>query len=187
MLIATPLQQADKQRLPYQVLLAGLGALLLFLTSQISIPLEPVPVTLQTLSVMLIGLTFDRKAALNAVGLYLLLGAIGLPVFSEFSGGFLHLIGPKGGYLLGFAFAVVAMGAFRTVFKRDTLLNNLVNCLLGTSLIFMFGISWLSRFIGFEMAIKGGLLPFVIPGLVKAGLLCVALGYFKTGHLFRKK
>ncbi len=182
MLMTAQFSQVQNQSLSRQASIALWGAFLLFLCTQISIPLQPVAITLQTFAVMLIGLTFERKAALNAVIVYLTVGALGLPVFSNFSGGFHHFIGPTGGYLFGFAVAVMLMGAFRTFFSRDNFALNVVNCLLGTTVIYIFGISWLTRFIGFDMAVKGGLYPFVIPGVIKAVLLCLALRYLKTGR-----
>ncbi|MGL4859067.1 MAG: biotin transporter BioY, partial [Enterobacteriaceae bacterium] len=85
------------------------GVLLLFVMSQISIPLQPVPVTLQTVAVMLIGLTWQRAAAIKTVSVYLLLGAMGMPLFADFSAGYGVFMGPTGGYLAGFLLAVWVM------------------------------------------------------------------------------
>lgn len=157
------------------------GVFLLFLTTQIIIPLEPVPITLQTVGVLLIGLTFTRKIALQSVALYLALGLAGVPVFTHFSGGFYKLIGPTGGYLIGFFMAVICMTTLRQYLYNKNGFYIALNCLFGTLIIFCFGIGWLTHLIGFEAAIKGGLMPFIIPGCIKIALLAVAVRYLKLG------
>lgn len=159
------------------------GVFLLFLTTQIIIPLEPVPITLQTVGVMLIGLTFTRKMAIQSVMLYLALGLVGVPVFTHFSGGFYKLIGPTGGYLVGFLLAVVCMTSLRKYLDNNNGFYIALNCLLGTLVIFCCGIGWLSYLIGFTAAIKGGLMPFILPGCVKIAALAVVVRYLKWGRV----
>lgn len=157
------------------------GTFLLFLTSQISIPLEPVPITLQTFGVMLIGLTFPRKTAIHSILTYLALGAVGVPVFANFSGGFHCLIGPTAGYLFGFIAAVVCMTSLRPYLNSDNLFHIAFNCLIGTLVILVFGITWLSTTLGIKQAIQFGLMPFIFPGIIKAILLALAVRYLKSG------
>lgn len=149
----------------------ALGLSLLILTAQVSIPLQPVPITLGSVGVLLIALVFEKKQAMAMISSYLLLGAMGLPVFANFSSGILPFFGATGGYLLGFWFAVLAVATLREHLHRETLLGIFALCLVGTVIIFAFGIAWLSYLFSFEKAITVGLLPFIIPGLVKAGLL----------------
>jgi biotin transport system substrate-specific component len=155
--------------------------LLLFLTTQISIPLQPAPITLQSLGVMLIGLKFNRKTAFYSVLTYLSLGAVGLPVFANFSGGYHILFGPTGGYLFGFLAAVMVMGEVNKLLdsKCESLIHNSLSCLAGTAMIFICGVSWLAIFVGLKQAIMVGVLPFILPGLVKIFLLVAALQYLK--------
>lgn len=159
------------------------GVFLLFLTTQIIIPLEPVPVTLQTVGVMLIGLIFTRKTAVQSVMLYLALGTVGVPVFTHFSGGFYKLIGPTGGYLVGFLMAVLCMTTLRKYWGNNNVFYSALNCLAGTLVIFCCGIGWLSYLIGFKAAIQGGLVPFIIPGCVKIAMLSLAVHYLKWGRV----
>jgi len=159
------------------------GVFLLFLTTQIIIPLEPVPITLQTVGVMLIGLTFTRKVAIQSVMLYLALGLAGVPVFTHFSGGFYKLMGPTGGYLVGFLMTVVCMTTLRKYWNNSNGFYIALNCLVGTLVIFCCGIGWLSYLIGFEAAIKGGLIPFIIPGCIKIAVLALAVRYLKWGSV----
>ncbi|WP_349967203.1 biotin transporter BioY [Wolbachia endosymbiont of Armadillidium arcangelii] len=155
--------------------------LLLFLTAQISIPLQPVPITLQTLGVMLIGLKFNRRTAFYSVLTYMLLGAAGLPVLASFSGGYHIFLGPIGGYLIGFLAAVMVMSRVNELLnsKCESLVRNSLSCLAGTVVIFVCGVSWLAIYVGLEQAIMVGVLPFILPGLVKIFLLVAALQYLK--------
>ncbi len=145
---------------------------LLFLMAQISIPLQPVPVTLQTLGIMIIGLKFGRKTAFSSVLAYLVFGVFGFPVFANFSGGYPIIIGKTGGYLIGFLPAVVVMGYVNQLLQlKSSVIRDFLSCLAGTTTVFVFGIVWLAVYLDVKQAIIAGLLPFIIPGLVKIFLL----------------
>jgi len=149
----------------------ALGVMLLFACSQIQIPLKPVPITLQTLAVMLIGLTYRPRQAFEAVFVYLLLGAIGTPVFSNFSGGYANLVGPTGGYFLGFFVAAPLTAWIFSKFEQKSWGSILASCAMGQAMIYVLGVTWLAKFVGFESALKTGVLPFILPGLVKTFIL----------------
>lgn len=151
------------------------GVFLLFAASQIEIPLNPVPITLQTVAVMLIGLTYSPRRAVEAIVLWLGLCAAGVPVLAGFSGGFVKLIGPTGGYLAAFIVAAYVMALLKQKFSLNSWRSDAVLTLLGTLIVYTGGVAWLSYLIGFENAFYHGLLPFILPGLVKAALLCTAL------------
>lgn len=151
------------------------GALLLFAASQIEIPLYPVPITLQTVAVMLIGLTYSPRRALEAHLLWLAAVAVGLPVLSEFRGGLHCLVSPTAGYLVGFVLAAYCMASLKKRFSLDSWKADAGLTALGTCLVFASGVLWLSYLIGAEKAFLYGVLPFIFPGVVKAGLLCTAL------------
>lgn len=161
------------------LLLVTLGTLLLFAGAQIQIPFYPVPVTLQSFSVLLIALVFDRKAALGSIGTYLGLGALGLPVFAGFKNAV--LIGPTAGYLVGF---VLAIGAVTTLRGRCGEARSWFGLfgysLLGSALIFAPGVLWLAGSLGFQQAITFGLWPFVIPGFLKASILAAAIRFLRS-------
>ena len=159
------------------------GVFLLFLTSQITIPLEPVPITLQTYGVMLVALTFPRATAINSHIVYLVVGGMGVPVFAGFTGGLQKLVGPSGGYLFGFLAAVAVMGIIREHLKRENFLHIALNCFIGTLIIFAFGIGWLATTMGIQKAIQFGFIPFIIPGIIKIALLAVTLRYLKFGRV----
>ncbi len=151
------------------------GVFLLFAASQIEIPLEPVPITLQTVAVMLIGLTYSPRRAVEAILLWVGLCAAGVPVLAGFSGGLAKLIGPTGGYIAGFLVAAFVMAALKQKLSLNSWRSDAVLTLLGTLIIYTSGVLWLSHLIGVENAFYHGVVPFILPGLVKAGLLCTAL------------
>ena len=158
------------------------GAMLLFAMSQISIPLNPVPINLGSLAVMIIGLVYDRRSAVYAVMSFLALGAAGVPVFANFSGGFWKLCGPTGGYLAGYLIAVLAMTSVREYFKAEKIWQLSLISILGSALLYTCGIIWLSRFVGVENSIALGLTPFILPGIIKIFLLAIAISYLKKAN-----
>lgn len=160
------------------------GITLLFAASQIEIPLKPVPITLQTVAVMLIGLTYTPRHALQSILIWLGLVAAGFPLLSGFSGGIACLVGPTAGYLAGFVVSASLMAILKQKFFLNSWISDVLLCLMGTAILFSLGIAWLSHLVGFENAILHGVLPFILPGIVKAGLLCTALQiirYYKRG------
>jgi biotin transport system substrate-specific component len=161
------------------------GFVLLFLTSQISIPLNPIPITLQTVGVMLIGFTFNRSEAITAVSTYLIFGTLGMPIFADFSGGIAKLMGPTSGYLIGFLASVAIMTTIREYFPEDNLFIHFLNGLIGTSVTFIFGIFWLTRFVGIDQAIQLGFMPFIFTGILKILLTAFSVRYIKFGKIIK--
>lgn len=162
-----------------QLFLTLVGATLLFLCGQVSIPLQPVPITLQTVAVLVIGLTFAKADALRSIASYLALGALGAPVFSNFSGGFAKLIGPTGGYYLGFLVAIWIMCELRERIEHHGVKEMVLIALAGNAIIYLFGLPWLSVYVGWDFAVAAGFMPFIIPGLVKSVLIAAAVRYIK--------
>jgi biotin transport system substrate-specific component len=157
------------------------GIAVLYASAQVCIPLMTVPVTLQPTAIMLLGLCFSRAVAIQTVLSYLVIGALGAPVFAMGMGGLPVLIGPRGGYLLGFLLAVVMMTSV-----RSWVLNNLrwggefALTLLGTACIYACGLAWLSMYLGsVTSAVQVGFLPFIIPGVIKNGLLVAIVRYVR--------
>ena len=150
------------------VFLALIGSIVLAISSKIKIPFYPVPMTMQTLVVLMIGIGFGWKLGLATVSLYLFEGIIGLPVFSgtpEKGIGLLYFTGPTMGYLLGFLVAVYISGKF---FYDSNLIKNFLKLLLATSFIYILGISWLGNLIGWDKPIfKLGAQPFLLAELFK--------------------
>lgn len=153
------------------LLIVLFGVVLLFASSQISIPLRPVPITFQTVGVMLIGITYSMRHGLQTIALYLTLGALGLPVYAGYNAGIGVLLGSTGGYLVGFMLAVYVMNKAKKLLNMQTVTGIFINCIIGTIMVFIVGAGWLSTLIGFEQAIMYGVVPFIMPGIVKSMLL----------------
>lgn len=143
------------------------GTLLITLSSYITIPLYPVPVTAQTLVVLLIGLSFGTRLSFLTLSLYLFQGAVGLPVFAGGAGGLAALFGPTGGYLFGFVAAGSLLGLLARRGFGKNFLTTIIAMLAGNAVIYLFGVSWLANFIGIENAVKSGILPFLYGDVLK--------------------
>ena len=134
---------------------------LISLGAWVSIPFFPVPLTLQTLFVLLAGAVMKRYAVIP-VSIYVLLGALGLPVYHTGVTGIGILLGPTGGYLIGFIFAALVVGL---AYEHESETIRITGLIAGTVLIYIFGVAWLmySLALGFVPAVISGMLPF-IPG-----------------------
>ena len=151
------------------ILLILFGTILLAVSSKIQVPFWPVPMTMQTFVVLIIAMTYGWKLSLLTLIAYLIEGAIGLPVFAK-GGGLTYLIGPTAGYLYGMAIAAAVVGYFADLGYGKSIIKCIVPLLLGTIIIFICGIGYLSSIIGFEKAIAAGLLPFIPSELFKIAL-----------------
>ena len=175
----TTLAPLAGSNLARQALFAVAGSLFLAGLSQISIG-APVPMTLQTLGVFLIGATLGFRLATASVALYLVEGALGLPVFAGFVGGAAHLVGPTGGYLFGFlaAAALIGWAADRGLTRTWIGLGTVL--LAGAAMIFALGWAWLGQVIGYDKAFAAGVAPFVLGDLIKVAIAAlVAKGVLK--------
>ena len=148
------------------------GTILITISAKVKIPFYPVPMTMQTFVILLIGITLGYKIGLATVTLYLFEGIIGLPVFAsspEKGIGIAYFIGPTMGYLIGFLVAVYFVG----VFKYDKgILNTFLKLIFSVSFIYIFGVIWLGTLIGWEKPIfKLGVQPFLLAELFKILLL----------------
>lgn len=161
-------------------ILIGVG--LLACSAQISIPLQPVPITMQSVAVLLIGLFYKQSTAVKTVLSYLGMGALGFPVFANFAGSIAHFVTPTAGYLFGFVACVAIMAAFREKIAHDTFVTQLIACTLGTIAIFAFGISWLALFVGMSKAFYIGFVPFIIPGIIKGIVVAYACKHIKAAN-----
>ncbi|MCA0401578.1 MAG: biotin transporter BioY [Proteobacteria bacterium] len=159
-----------------RVALALAGSLLLAVSAQITVPMVPVPMTMQTLALLLIGASFGARRAVEASLLYLAEGAMGLPVFAGGAAGIHHLAGPTAGFLFGFVAAAWLIGAlFDRGWGRNVMLAAAA-LMLGHLLLFVPGIFWLAKFIGPEAAFIKGFALF-IPGTLVKTVLALALLY----------
>ena len=162
------------------VFLALIGSIILAVSSKIKIPFYPVPMTMQTLVVLMIGIVFGWKLGLATVSLYLFEGIIGLPVFSgtpEKGLGLVYFTGPTMGYLLGFLVAVYISGKFN---YDSNIIKNFLKLLLATSFIYILGMSWLGNLIGWNKPIfQLGAQPFLLAELFKILIVTFAISQIR--------
>jgi biotin transport system substrate-specific component len=154
------------------------GTVLLWLSAKIQIPLYPVPVTMQTLVVLVLGIAYGWRLGAATMVLYLLEGAIGLPVFAGgwSEGGGLHLLyGPTAGYLVGFVVAAGVCGWLAEQGWDRSLLSAAAAMVIGNLIIYALGLAWLASQIGAADAVKYGLLPFLLGDALKIALGALAL------------
>ena len=175
------IKQNTQTKIIKSLVVIFLGSIALIISAKVKIPFYPVPMTMQTFMVLLIGVSFGYKIGLATVSLYLFEGIAGLPVFSnspEKGVGMIYFMGPTMGYLIGFLLAVFLTGYLRLDdwTKKDVanikiFFINLIKLLISVSVIYLLGLLWLSYLIGYEKALLFGFKPFWIAELFKILLL----------------
>lgn len=173
---ATLIQQAlgsRERNILRDGMLVLVGTMLLALSAKIQIPFYPVPMTMQSLVVMMIGAAYGWKLGGLTILAYLAEGALGLPVFAS-GAGLAYMMGPTGGYLLGFVAAAAVTGYLAERGWTKSVLGTLAAMTIGHAVIFLFGFGWLASLIGASKAYLGGVAPFYAATLFKT-LLGAAL------------
>lgn len=154
-----------------------LGSLLVAALAQVRVPLPftPVPITGQTFAVLLVGATMGTGRGTASLLLYLAGGVAGLPIFAGGASGFSQLVGPTGGYLVGFVFSAFMVGKLaERGLDRSARWAWLV-FLAGEASIYMIGLPWLARFVGFQNVLALGFFPFLLGDGVKLVAAALAL------------
>jgi len=165
----------------YNLVLEAICAALIAVCSWISIPFGPVPFTLQTMAIFIVLMSIGGKRGLVSIICYLLLGAVGVPVFAGFKGGIASLIGPTGGFLIGFIFVALVYWALADkVFGKfmknyvTRLVFNIVIAVICEVVLYAFGTSWFmvvytpeSGRVGLMSALTMCCFPYIIPDIVK--------------------
>jgi biotin transport system substrate-specific component len=161
------------------VLLALIGSAFLTLSAKINVPFYPVPMTMQTLVVLALGMAFGWRLGAATVLLYLAQGAMGLPVFSgtpEKGIGLAYMMGSTGGYLAGFVLASALCGWLAERGWGRTVVTTALAMLLGNVVIYIMGLAWLGGLLGWDKPILAwGLTPFVLGDLAKLILAAIAM------------
>lgn len=173
-----PEQSSAGARTLRAILLAMIGSGILALSSRISVPFIPVPLTLQTLAVLLLGAVLGARLAAATAVLYLAEGAAGLPVFAgtpEHGIGLAYMLGSTGGYLLGYVVAMSVVGWWAERGADRSFPRLLGAMALGEIIIFGFGFAWLAHLIGVEPAFRLGVLPFIVGDTVKTVLAALVV------------
>jgi len=155
----------------YQYVLAAFGAAIIAVLAQVTIPLPLIPITGQTLAVGIIVTILGTRLGTLSVLLYILLGAAGLPVFSGMSGGLGILVGPTGGYIVGFLATAIIMGLYLDK-CGITFTQAIIANIIGMIVTLAFGTVWLKIVADYTWtaAFMGGVAPFIVVGIVKAVL-----------------
>ena len=167
-------KQKQNTKILKAILIILFGTILLTLSAKIKIPFYPVPMTMQTFVVLFLGLSFGYKIGLATVGLYILEGIIGIPVFSnspEKGIGWIYFTGPTMGYLIGFLFATFLAGYLN--FKTNIIFI-FFKLIVSVSIIYILGVLWLGNLIGWDKpVIQFGVTPFLLAELFKIALLTI--------------
>ena len=168
------IKQNSQTQLIKSLLIIFFGSVVLAISAKIKIPFYPVPMTMQTFVVLFLGISFGYKIALATVGLYLMEGILGLPVFSnspERGIGLAYFTGPTMGYLIGFLFACFFSSFIKV---SDNHFVILVKLIFSVSSIYILGILWLGTLIGWDKPIfELGVMPFLLAEIFKITLLLI--------------
>jgi len=155
--------------------LALAGSLFVALAAQVSVPMLPVPMTLQTMAVLAVGAAYGARLGAATLALYALEGAVGLPVFANFYAGFAVLMGPTGGYIAGFILAAALVGFLVERGWGTNVLKLSAAMLLGAAAVYGPGLLWLAQFTGVSAVWQAGLWPFLPGDIVKAILAALMI------------
>ncbi len=168
------IKQNTQSNVIKSILIILIGSIVLTISSKIKIPFYPVPMTMQTFVVLFLGISFGYKIGLATVGLYLLEGIVGLPVFSnspERGVGIIYFTGPTMGYLIGFFSACYIASLIKS---SDGYLQIFYKLILSVSTIYILGILWLGYLIGWDKPIiELGVTPFLLAEFFKITLLII--------------
>jgi len=168
------IKQNTHSQIIKSLLVIFFGSIILAISAKIKIPFYPVPMTMQTFMVLFLGISFGYKIALATVGLYLLEGILGLPVFSnspERGIGLAYFTGPTMGYLMGFLSACFLSSFIKL---QDNYFIIFIKLILSVSTIYILGVLWLGTIIGWEKPIiELGVMPFLLAEIFKISLLTI--------------
>jgi biotin transport system substrate-specific component len=174
------IKEIKQSKMLKNVFITLIGTVLLAISSKIKIPFYPVPMTMQTMVVLFLGITLGWKLGLATISLYLFEGIIGLPVFSgtpEKGVGIIYFTGPTMGYLIGFLFTVYFAGSLN--FSKNLLIKFL-QLLFSLSFIYILGILWLGNLIGWEKPLfQLGVQPFLLAELFKILIVLISMPQIK--------
>tara|TARA_B100000686_G_scaffold307223_1_gene347293 strand:- start:34 stop:627 length:594 start_codon:yes stop_codon:yes gene_type:complete len=171
-----PIDLIKVERLFRNLVLAIAGSALIALCAQIYIPLYPVPITMQTFAVFLVGLTYGWRLGGITLILYLTGGALGLPVFAKGGLGLAVFVGPTAGFLFGFFFAAIACGYFAERGFDRSYYKLFISLIVGNIILYSLGLFWLGNFVGWDKPVlELGLYPFIIGDLIKIFLVVIVL------------
>ncbi len=168
--ILPPVEALVKDSASLWLVAVALGSAALAVSAQLSIPMVPVPMTMQTYVVLMIGVMCGWRLAALTVLAYLIEGAAGLPVFSDGHSGLAWLMGKTGGYLFGYLVAAAAVGFLADRGWNSVWWKLALSLSIGHVIVFALGVFWLAIYIGWSNAIVFGLIPFLLGTVLKTAL-----------------
>ena len=170
-------QLIKSNSLTVNLVIAFSGSLLLALLARLTVPIpfSPVPITGQTFGILFLGAVLGSRIGTFSVIMYIFQGLIGLPVFAGGTMGLLYLLGPTGGYLIGFIPAVYIVGYLSEHGSKNSFTFTFLTMVIGTIIIFIFGISWLTVTAGLGTAISIGLYPYIPGAIIKIILATITV------------
>jgi len=176
----------------YKVLIAFLFTILLALSSKISVPFYPIPMTMQTFVVLFTGVSLGARYGFIALSFYILEGALGLPVFSGTPAkgiGIAYLFGPTGGYIFGFAFSALLAGILFSnknyFIDNKNFLITFLKLIISLTPTYIIGLIWLGTIIGWNKPIlELGFYPFLLSEIFKVSLLAIIMHKFSRYRFF---
>jgi biotin transport system substrate-specific component len=153
------------------------GAAVVGIAAQLAVPLWPVPITGQTLAVLLVGSALGAVRGAISMIAYAVMGIVGLPVFSDASAGLGVIAGPTGGYIIGFIFSAALVGWIAERAGDRKFLGATLAFSTGTVVTFAFGMIWLAAALdlNLQQTLQSGLYPFIVGGVVKSLLAAAAI------------
>jgi biotin transport system substrate-specific component len=174
-----------EQKVLRAVVLALIGSLLLWASAKVQVPFYPVPMTMQTAVVFLLGIAYGSRLAIGTILLYVAEGAMGLPVFAgtpERGIGIPYILGPTGGYIASWLLAAWITGAVAERSRHWLAIG--ASVVAATAVIYLGGAAWLATFVGAQKAFALGVAPFLLGDAVKVALV-TALAVAGLGRLGR--
>lgn len=163
--------RASERSLSFNLLAVLIGTVILALSSHIQVPMFPVPMTMQTFAVTLIGALYGWRLGGITVAAWLMEGALGLPVLAGGAAGVAHFFGKTGGYLFAFPLAAMLVGWLaERGWTGHRYIAAFAAMTLGNALCLLLGAAWLAKLTSLQVAIEFGVLPFVLGGLLKSVL-----------------
>jgi biotin transport system substrate-specific component len=167
--------------LPLRAVAIGLGVCVIAAAAHISIPFWPVPMTMQSGTILLLSAVYGSGLAEATLAAYIVAGALGLPVFAS-GAGLAYLVGPTGGYLLGFLAAAALMGFCSSRGLMRGWMGTIAAFVAGLALIYLPGVAWLAVLFGPHKAMAFGLVPFLPAEATK---LAMAILLYRAGRMLR--
>ncbi len=164
----------------YSIVLIGLFVAIMAVCAWVSIPMVPIPVTLQTMGVFITASILGAKKGTVSIIIYILLGAIGLPVFSNFTGGFGVLLSPTGGFIIGFILTTIITG-FITEYFKSKIYTSIIAMTLGLVACYSIGTLWYCIYASVDIltALLVCVVPFLIGDAVKIGVSAILVDRLK--------